>query len=409
MTSIYCQFACLDNASNYKAAGTLIEGKYPKVFWTPCVVHCLNLAIKYICEPGASSPHYNHCAWINEVVTQARDITYFILNHSLPFTIFTRYSDVRLLKVAETRFASHIVMLRRIKRVKDALEKTVMDPDWKKNRGNLRNANELKSREIKDTLVSDTRWDKVDYILKFTEPLMEFLRVADKDSCVLHFIYDMWDSMIEDVRGHIFEHENEDLLTGKSAFFDAIQKVLEDRWNKSNTPLHCLAHSLVPKYYSQEWLRGEGHGIRRVAPHEDEEVSMNRDLCFKRLFNNPEDLKKVFKEFGAFACDIDYFGQPHVIASRSEEDPMSWWANYGSYTPLLQGLAFRLLSQPASSSCCERNWSTYGTIQSVKRNQLANERTESLVYIHNNVRLLSRKEKEYTEGPSKYWDIGMTV
>lgn len=83
----------------------------------------------------------------------------------------------------------------------------------------MRNANELKSREIKDTLVSDTWWDKVDYILKFTEPMTMFLRVADKDSSGLHFVYDMWDTMIEDVRGHIFEHENEDLLTGKSVFF----------------------------------------------------------------------------------------------------------------------------------------------------------------------------------------------
>ena len=46
--------------------------------------------------------------------------------------------------------------------------------------------------------------------------------------------------MIEDVSGHIFEHENEDLLTGKSSFFfNVMQKVLEENWNKSYTPLHC--------------------------------------------------------------------------------------------------------------------------------------------------------------------------
>ena len=125
-----------------------------------------------------------------------------------------------------------------------------------------------------------------------------------------------------------------------------------------------------------------------------ERVSLNRELCFKRLLDNPNDLEKVFKEFGSSSCDLDSFGQPNVIASRFDEDPMSWWASYGSYKPLLQGLAFRLLSQSASS-CCECNWSTYGAT------------TESLVYIHNNVRLVSRKERECMEGPSKYWDIGM--
>lgn len=88
-------------------------------------------------------------------------------------------------------------MLTRIRRAREALEKIVMDPDLKKIRGSLRNAIELKSREIKDTLVNDTWWDKLDYFLKFTEPILRFLRVDDSNSCVWHLVYDMWDAMIE--------------------------------------------------------------------------------------------------------------------------------------------------------------------------------------------------------------------
>lgn len=32
-----------DNGANSKAAGILIMEKYPKVYWTPCVAHCLDL------------------------------------------------------------------------------------------------------------------------------------------------------------------------------------------------------------------------------------------------------------------------------------------------------------------------------------------------------------------------------
>ena len=32
-----------------KCVGALIEGEYPKIFWTPCVVHTLNLVLKNIC------------------------------------------------------------------------------------------------------------------------------------------------------------------------------------------------------------------------------------------------------------------------------------------------------------------------------------------------------------------------
>ncbi|KAL3820010.1 hypothetical protein ACJIZ3_005915 [Penstemon smallii] len=38
-----------DNALVCRAAGLLIEQTYPHIFWTPCVVHTLNLALKYIC------------------------------------------------------------------------------------------------------------------------------------------------------------------------------------------------------------------------------------------------------------------------------------------------------------------------------------------------------------------------
>ncbi|XP_020255694.1 uncharacterized protein LOC109832704 isoform X1 [Asparagus officinalis] len=333
-----------DNASNYKAAGAIIERKFPNIFWTPCVVHCLNLVLKSICEPNERASHYIECQWISQLVHQVNEINYFILNHGLSTTIFERYADVKLLKVAETRFGSKIVMATRIQRLKDALEKTVMDPDWKKFKVNGRNPIELKAREVKDLLVSDAWWDQVDYLLKFTEPMMNFLRAADMDSSVLHLVYDMWDTMIEEVKKIIFEHEGVDLVSGQSSFFDAIQHVIESRWNKSNTLLHCMAHSLVPRYYTEEWLQGGGNSIRRVAPNEDEEVSTNRNKCLQRLFPNSDDARRVFLEYGTFSGSLENFSEPHVTTARAYEDPLSWWANYDSTTPLLQSLAFKLLS-----------------------------------------------------------------
>ena len=127
------------------------------------------------------------------------------------------------------------------------------------------------------------------------------LRAADKDSpLILHFIYDMWESMIENVKKIIFEHEDLDVKSEKSFFFDAIHQILEARWSKSNTPLHRLAHSLVPKYYNEAWRQGEGNGVQCLSLNEDEEVSINREKCFKRLFPNSNDLRKVYAEYEAF-------------------------------------------------------------------------------------------------------------
>ena len=59
--------------------------------------------------------------------------------------------------------------------------------------------------------------------------------------------------------------------------------------------------------------------------------------------------------------------------------PIDWWNFHGGEIPNIQKLAIRMLSQVASSSSVERNWSTYGFIHSVKRNRLESKKAEELV------------------------------
>jgi len=68
-------------------------------------------------------------------------------------------------------------------------------------------------------------------------------------------------------------------------------------------------------------------------------------------------------------------------------------------------IALKLLGQPCSSSCCERNWSTYSSIHSLKSNKITPKRAEDIVYVHSNLRLLSRNSSKYKEEETKLWDI----
>ena len=169
-----------------------------------------------------------------------------------------------------------------------------------------------------------------------------------------------------------------------------------------------MAHCLVPKYFHESWLEGE-NGIRKLAPNEDSEISLNRVKCFQRYFKDSNEMKQASLEYRSFCSGNGYFSEPHVIDAMMYEDSLSWWANHGVSAPLLQQLAYKLLTQPASSSCCERNWSTYSLIHNIKRNKLATSRAEDLVFVHYNLRLLSRKKEKYVNGPSKYWDVGMPI
>ena len=83
--------------------------------------------------------------------------------------------------------------------------------------------------------------------------------------------------------------------------------------------------------------------------------------------------------------------------------PVKWWVVYVTSAPMLQFMELKLIG---SSSCCERNLSTYNFIHSIKRNKLTPQRAEDLDFVHNNLRLLSRRSSNYNEGKSKTWDVG---
>ncbi|KAG5549894.1 hypothetical protein RHGRI_015010 [Rhododendron griersonianum] len=132
---------------------------------------------------------------------------------------------------------------------------------------------------VRETLLNEKWWDKVDYILSFTAPIDDMLRACDTDlpkkeaACdtdkpTLNLIYNMWDTMIEKVKLAINTHEKIHSDDGLQ-FYNVIHRILVDRWNKNNTLLHCLTHALNPRYYSDKWLQEDP---KRVPPHKDEET-----------------------------------------------------------------------------------------------------------------------------------------
>ncbi|KAL0413564.1 UNVERIFIED_CONTAM: hypothetical protein Sradi_1558100 [Sesamum radiatum] len=214
--------------------------EYTKSTWKT-KVHTLNLALKNICaakNTEANGITYEECHWITEIAASALMIRNFIMNHSMRLAMFNEFSKLKLLAVAETRFASVIVMLKRFKLIKQQLKMMVISEQW----SCYRDDDITKARNVKEKLLDDSWWDSIDYILDFTEPIYEMLRATDTDKPCLHLVYDMWDNMISKVKETIYKHEKKAHYE-ESSFWGVVHKVLEDRWSKSNTPLHCLAHS----------------------------------------------------------------------------------------------------------------------------------------------------------------------
>ncbi|KAI5351242.1 hypothetical protein L3X38_004133 [Prunus dulcis] len=92
-------------------------------------------------------------------------------------------------------------------------------------------------------------------------------------------------------------------------FFNVVHEILVDQWTKSSTPLHCLAHSLNPKYYCKECL---DMAPNRCPPHKDIEITRERKKC------------------------IEDFSGMDSMKDRGFIAPVKWWVIHGASTPKLQ-------------------------------------------------------------------------
>lgn len=144
-----------------------------------------------------------------------------------------------------------------------------------------------------------------------------------------------------------------------------------------------------------------------MPPHHDAEMSDTRNSCLRRLFPTTDDLRTIKQQYAEFALlGTKYFSLASMV-DRDELDPKTWWVTHGASVSKLQSLALKLLSQPASSSCYERNWSTYNHIAEIIKSKQRSKCAEDLVSVHTNLRLLSRTSEYYLTDPeSRLWDVG---
>eukprot|EP00253_Pinus_taeda_P005580 PITA_05580 len=243
----------------------------------------------------------------------------------------------------------------------------VMGPTWVE----WRQANSEKGSMVRRALVDEDWWSKIDFLLKFTSPAFDLLGAHT-------------------------------LLFVDFDFAEQVRFIIVTWWNNFNTPLHTLAHALSPKFYDEEFI-AERNG-KRKAPHKDKEVANGVKKAFQRIF--PASLQTdVRQEFPCFANGLEDFADISALDERRTMDPVKWWTCHGVSGVHLQSLSTPILSQVASSSSSKRNWSTYSFIHSVKCNRLGSQKAEDLVYVHSNLRLVSRRGEEYTSGPHKGWDV----
>ena len=360
-----------NSAANCKAAWQIIKLKYPHIVCSPCAAHVLDLLME---DWGKLS--------IASVIPQIAEIIVFVNGHDGSHALLRKQSPTKgLLRPAETRFGTNIIMAQRLLELKDDLQEMFVSRQYKAwiNKKPYKKT----SDDITKLILSEEFWNKCQLYVDINQPVHELLRLLDGSSPVIGKIYYRMFDIQEKIKA----------FTGISPLqCSEIYQCFVYRWGMLHTTLHAAGFLLDPEYVG-------------MAQNTNEEVMTGFYQLVEQIFSTEEERVSIASQLSQFRSGHGIFGTETAKASARSLPAYQWWQNFGASVPELQNLAVRVLCQTDSSSEAERNWSLFGFIQGKKRYSLKTSTMEKLVYIHTNTRLMDKiTAVEYEEQTVEWGD-----
>ncbi|XP_023768996.1 uncharacterized protein LOC111917556 [Lactuca sativa] len=217
----------------------------------------------------------------------------------------------------------------------------------------------------------------------------------------MSFIYEAMDRAKEAIRDSFSRPDDY-----KTTF-----EIIDCRWEcQLHRPLHAAGHFLNPRIFYKD--------VSGVAC---EEVEKGLYDCITRLVPEQQVQDKISEELDKYRNAQGLFGNRMAVRHRETKSPVDWWGAYGSSTPNLKFFAIKVLSLTCSATSCEKigvffNIKSYfflleyvyycwkmlekklflqkkNTLHTKKRNRLAQERLNDMVFVKFN-RSLERRAKD---------------
>lgn len=357
-----------DNASAYVKAGRLLEAKRQHLYWTPCAAHCVDLMLEDIGKEVDK---------VKNALKKAMLAIGYIYSHVPVVNMMRKFTKQRNLhRPAITRFATSYITLAQIHKQRSNLRNMVISQEWERAKWSKK---DHLAAKVKTYFMQDTFWRNVWYSLKLTGPLVKVLRLVDGEKYpAMGYIYEAMDRAKEAIRDSFSDPDD----------YEQAFKIIDSRWEcQLHKPLHAAGHFLNPAIFYKD-----------VAGVCCEEVEKGLYHTISRLVPQQETQDKICEELDKYRNAEGLFGHSMAVRHRTTKSPADWWASYGSSAPNLKKFAIRILSLTCSATSCERNWSVFQHLHTKKRNRLAQDRLNDMVFVKFN-RSLDRRAKDKNRDP----------
>ncbi|GJW83476.1 hypothetical protein Tco_0156621 [Tanacetum coccineum] len=168
-----------DNGSNFKVAGVILEEQHPKLFWTPCAAHCVNLMIGDI---GEKIPK------IKSALSDARAVVVYIYNHGRILNMMRKLTkNKELHRSCVTRFATQFYTLKSVHENRHHLQVLFVSEQWTKSNF----AKKVVGKRVERIVAKQEVWDNVYLACQVLAPLVNLVWLVDtEEKPCMGYIYD---------------------------------------------------------------------------------------------------------------------------------------------------------------------------------------------------------------------------
>ncbi|KAF7831909.1 uncharacterized protein G2W53_014242 [Senna tora] len=273
-------------------------------------------------------------------------ITKFVYNHAyLLASLRKRDGWTEIIRPGPTRFATTFIALKSIHEHKHDLQALVTSKTFTESIY----SRDQKAKEVIAIVLDNKFWSDCGIAVQIVAPLMLMLRIVDVDNRPsLGYVYDGMYRARRTIKN---------IFMNKKSLYKPYTRIVEQRWDRQlSHSVHAAAYLLNPVFcydkanFSKkpEVMEGFLEVLGKIVTH-----------------NNTH----FVEESMLYRTKEGSFNSYLAIESSSKMKPDNWWKTFGYSSPNVQKIVVRLLSQTASSSGCERNWSVFERINTKKRNR----------------------------------------
>lgn len=344
-----------DNAPNMKGAWNLIQQQYPHIIAYGCVAHGLNLLSKDFTKINS----------ISRVVQVGKEIVQFFNNKHIPKHVFKRIQAERdqhpttLKAPVETRWGTYTIMLDSLLKNKINLKASCVDKD-------LIN---ILDNTVRKNIEDNNFWEKVEKSLKLLRPVLATIHMLEGDQATMAYVV----KQMKEIEKAVLEVANSYSSNEKN-------KILEYWHNRNefiNHPVQLAAALLHPDQHTKFLSNSE--------------VTKAMTFVTNLATQKGLDESEVLIDLAEYRSKTKDFSQASHWKVCSRMSAVTWWKGFFPQKQLSQ-LAVQILSMPATTGSCERNFKLHSNIKTKKRNKLTVERTEKLVFVKQNLKIFEQND-----------------